>query len=146
MRGYLSAGALEHDRPQKPVRVAGFEDPQSEQAEHGDQGGANITDLGEEHGHRVLKVRGKGGKVVLTPLPPAVQRAIERAVDGRTDGPILRNLRAVRMDRHAATRRLKDLAADAGVTLARMHPHTSSPPTWPPAPDGEGSPTGCVLS
>jgi integrase/recombinase XerD len=32
--------------------------------------GANITDLGEEHGHRVLKGRGKGGKVVLTPLPP----------------------------------------------------------------------------
>ncbi len=27
--------------------------------------GANITDLGEEHGHRVLRVRGKGGKVVL---------------------------------------------------------------------------------
>ena len=32
--------------------------------------GANIQDLREEHGHRVLKVRGKGGKVVLTPLPP----------------------------------------------------------------------------
>ncbi len=31
--------------------------------------GANIEDLGEEHGHRVLKVRGKGGKVVLTPIP-----------------------------------------------------------------------------
>ncbi len=85
--------------------------------------GANITDLGEEHGHRVLKVRGKGGKVVLTPLPPAVQRAIERAVAGRTDGPVLRNLRAVRMDRHAATRRLKHLATDAGVRLPRMHPH-----------------------
>ena len=85
--------------------------------------GANITDLGEEHGHRVLKVRGKGGKVVLTPLPPAVQRALERAVAGRTSGPILRNQRAVRMDRHAATRRLKHLAADAGVRLPRMHPH-----------------------
>ena len=85
--------------------------------------GANITDLGEEHGHRVLRVRGKGGKVVLIPLPPAVQRAIERAVGGRTDGPILRNLRGVRMDRHAATRRLKRLAADAGVRLPRMHPH-----------------------
>ena len=27
--------------------------------------GANSEDLGEQHGHRVLKVRGKGGKVVL---------------------------------------------------------------------------------
>ena len=85
--------------------------------------GANITDLGEEHGHRVLKVCGKGGKVVLTPLPPAVQRAVERAVAGRADGPILRSIRGSRMDRHAATRRLKHLAADAGVRLPRMHPH-----------------------
>jgi len=40
--------------------------------------GANITDLGEEHGHRVLRVCGKGTKVVLIPLPPAVGRAIDR--------------------------------------------------------------------
>lgn len=33
--------------------------------------GASIADLGEEHDHRVLRVRGKGGKVVLVPLPPA---------------------------------------------------------------------------
>lgn len=85
--------------------------------------GANIEDLGEEHGHRVLKVRGKGGKVVQTPLPPAVQRAIERAVDGRTTGPILRCTRGTRMDRHSATRRLRALAKTAGVTTARMHPH-----------------------
>jgi len=32
--------------------------------------GASIGDLGEEHGHRVLRVCGKGGKVVLVPLPP----------------------------------------------------------------------------
>jgi len=37
--------------------------------------GADIADLGEEHGHRVLRVSGKGGKVVLVPLPPAVGRA-----------------------------------------------------------------------
>jgi site-specific recombinase XerD len=39
--------------------------------------GANIGNLGEEHGHRVLKVRGKGDKTVLIPLPPAVARAID---------------------------------------------------------------------
>jgi hypothetical protein len=33
--------------------------------------GADIGDLGEEHGHRVLRVGGKGGKVVLIPLLPA---------------------------------------------------------------------------
>jgi integrase/recombinase XerD len=85
--------------------------------------GANINDLGEEHGHRVLRVRGKGGNVVLVPLPPAVSRAIDRAVDDRTDGPILRNTLGARMDRHAATRRLKHLATTAGVRMPRMHPH-----------------------
>src|SRR6266545_4780322 len=85
--------------------------------------GSSIADLGEEHGHRVLRVRGKGGKVVLVPLPPAVARAIDRAVDGRVDGPILRNTLGARMDRHSATRRLKHLAATAGVRMPRMHPH-----------------------
>jgi integrase/recombinase XerD len=85
--------------------------------------GSNIDDLGEEHGHRVLRVRGKGGKVVLVPLPPAVGRAIERAIGDRTSGPILLNSRRARMDRHCATRRLRNLADQAGVRLPRMHPH-----------------------
>jgi len=33
--------------------------------------GADITDLGEEHGHHVLRVVGKRTKVVLVPLPPS---------------------------------------------------------------------------
>jgi integrase len=53
--------------------------------------GASVSDLGEEHGHRILRVRGKGGKVVLVPLPPALGRAIDRAVGDRDTGPILRN-------------------------------------------------------
>ena len=63
--------------------------------------GADIADLGEEHGHRVLYVCGKGTKVVLAPLPPAVGRAIDHAVDLRTGGPVLLNSRGARMDRHA---------------------------------------------
>ena len=85
--------------------------------------GTEVTDLGEEHGHRVLRVVGKGTRVVLVPLPPAVGRAIDRAAERRTAGPILLNLRGARMDRHAATRRLRHLAAVAGVRLPRMHPH-----------------------
>jgi integrase/recombinase XerD len=84
---------------------------------------ANIADLGEEHGHRVLRVCGKGTKVVLVPLPPAVGRAIDRAVDARVRGPILLNTRGARMDRHAATRRLHRLAEAAGIRIARAHPH-----------------------
>jgi len=83
----------------------------------------NVADLGEEHGHWVLRVVGKGTRVVLVPLPPAVGRAVDRAVDSRTVGPILLNTRRARMDRHAATRRLRHLASNAGVRLPRMHPH-----------------------
>jgi integrase/recombinase XerD len=57
--------------------------------------GADIADLGEEHGHhRVLRVCGKGTKVVLVPLPPAVGRAIDRAIGLRDRGPILLNTAA----------------------------------------------------
>jgi integrase len=84
---------------------------------------ANIADLGEEHGHRVLRVCGKGTKIVLVPLPPAVGRAIDQAIGSRTSGPILLNTRGRRMDRHAATRRLRRLAETAGVQTAKAHPH-----------------------
>ena len=63
--------------------------------------GADIENPDEEHGHRVLRVCGKGTKIVLVPLPPAVGRAIDRA----------------------ATRRLRQLASNAGVRIARTHPH-----------------------
>jgi site-specific recombinase XerD len=54
---------------------------------------------------------------------PAVARALDRAVEGREADPILRNTHGARMDRHAATRRLKHLAAAAGIRMPRMHPH-----------------------
>jgi site-specific recombinase XerD len=83
----------------------------------------DIADLGEEHGHRVLRVVGKGHKIALVPMPPAVARAVDRAVGDRTAGALLLNTHGTRMDRHAATRRLHRLQKIAGVRIARMHPH-----------------------
>lgn len=85
--------------------------------------GSDVNDVGEEHGHRVLRVTGKGSKTVLVPLPPAVGRAIDRAVADRHAGAILLNRRGRRMDRHCATRRLRRLAEVSVVRLSRMHPH-----------------------
>ena len=85
--------------------------------------GSNIEDLGEEHGHRVLRVCRNGDKVVLVPLPPAVSRALERSIDERTAGAVLLTSRGTRTDRHCATRRLLRLAESAGVKLPRLHPH-----------------------
>ena len=81
--------------------------------------GLTIADLGEEHGHRVLRVLGKGDKTVLIPLPPAVGRALDQAIADRTAGPILLNRRGARMDRHAATRRLHHLALATGMRMPR---------------------------
>ncbi|GAB3899110.1 hypothetical protein GCM10029964_084560 [Kibdelosporangium lantanae] len=84
---------------------------------------ADVHDLGEEHGHRVLLVHGKGGKETLVPLPPAVGRAVDHAIDDRPAGPVLLNRRGQRMDRHCATRRLRALAETAVVGLPQIHPH-----------------------
>jgi integrase/recombinase XerD len=85
--------------------------------------GADITDLSEIHGHRVLTVLGKGDKLAVLPLPPAVARAVDRAAQDRQEGPLLLNRAGTRMSRHSATRRLRRLANSAGVRMARMHPH-----------------------
>jgi integrase/recombinase XerD len=83
--------------------------------------GTDVSDIGEEHGHRVLRVQGT--KLVLVPLPPAVGRALDRAVDSRVVGAVLFNRRGRRMDRHCATRWLRALAKVSVVQLSRMHPH-----------------------
>ena len=81
----------------------------------------DIADLGEEHGHRVLRVCGKGTEIVLVPCrQPSAGPSIRRS---HTHGPVLLNTRGARMDRHAATRRLRRLAASAGIQVARAHPH-----------------------
>jgi integrase/recombinase XerD len=56
------------------------------------------------------------------PLPPAVSRALDQAIRTRTRGPILLNGRGARMDRHAATRRLRRLA-ETGIGVSKAHPH-----------------------
>jgi integrase len=65
----------------------------------------------------------RAARVVLVPLPPAVGRTIDRATEGRMRGPILLNSRGARMDRHAATRRLRQLAQQVSMPITRPHPH-----------------------
>ncbi|MFR9780626.1 tyrosine-type recombinase/integrase [Micromonospora sp. MS34] len=103
---------LRPDRPPEPARAA---DLRSLRVEHR-RPGRGTRPPGPTRAARAAKV-------VLVPLPPAVARAIDRAVDGRTSGPVLRDTYGARMDRHAATRRLKHLADTAGIRMPRMHPH-----------------------
>ncbi|WP_414690519.1 hypothetical protein [Nocardioides sp.] len=66
---------------------------------------------------------GKGDKLAVLPLPPAVARAVERASQGRTTGRSCGIGPGARMSRHSTTRRLRNLATSAGVPMTRMHPH-----------------------
>jgi integrase len=84
--------------------------------------GADIDDLSEEHSHRLLRVCGKGTKIVLVPLPPAVGRAIDRAIGSRTRGPVLLNSRGARMG------------------PARGHPPPAPPRRSRRHPDRQGAP------
>jgi integrase/recombinase XerD len=105
--------------------------------------GADIGDLGEEHGHRVLRVCGKGTKIVLIPLPPAVGRAIDRAISDRTHGPILLNSRGTRMDRRATRWRAPPAqpaprgssGPDILCSRFQLLPRAGRLPFWPPASD-----------
>jgi integrase/recombinase XerD len=84
---------------------------------------ADIGDLGEEHGHRVLQACGKGTKVVLVPFHRRLARAIDRAIGARASRPILLNSHGVRMDRHAATRAPAATHGNAGVRINKPHLH-----------------------
>lgn len=80
--------------------------------------GADISDLGEEHGHRALRVHGKGSKVVSIPLPPAIGRVSGRAGAGRSGSTaMVPGWTAARPTRHRLAR--------AGVVLLYRG--------WPPA-------------
>ena len=66
--------------------------------------GADIEHLGLEPGHRTLTITRKGGKIVTIPLAPRTARAIDLAVDERTEGPVFLASDALRLDRHGAGR------------------------------------------
>jgi integrase len=84
---------------------------------------AEVVDLGVERAHRVLAVIGKGGQRTLVPLAPLTVRAIDAALGGRTDGPLLVSNNGGRLDRHDAARIVARLARRAGLTK-HITPHS----------------------
>ena len=66
---------------------------------------------------------GKGGQGTLVPLAPRTVRAIEEALGGRTDGPLLVSNSGGRLDRHDAARIVARLARRAGLAK-HITPHS----------------------
>jgi integrase/recombinase XerD len=53
--------------------------------------GIDIADPAEERWHHTVTIHGMGDKDASIPLAPRTRAAVEQAVDGRDDGPLLRN-------------------------------------------------------
>ena len=85
--------------------------------------GVDIGDLGEERGHRVVRVMGKGRKPATIPLPVPVARSLDAARGDREAGPLLQSRTGRRLDRHAAARLVTKTCRAAGIST-RISPHS----------------------
>ncbi|MBU0609497.1 MAG: tyrosine-type recombinase/integrase [Armatimonadetes bacterium] len=92
---------------------------------------ANMADLGDDSGYRVLRVHGKGGKVVNVPLAPATCAALDAWINRAEleDGPVLRpvdkggRIGAGPVNRRSVAKRVKWIAKRAGIAK-RISPHS----------------------
>jgi len=86
--------------------------------------GADVEDLTSERGHRVLRIRRKGGKTATVPLAPRTAEAVEVYVGDRTTGPLFVTASGTRWHRSEAWRTLRRLAKVAVPEKAgSLHPH-----------------------
>ncbi|MCX4826241.1 tyrosine-type recombinase/integrase [Streptomyces sp. NBC_01142] len=80
--------------------------------------------LGYDRGHRTLPLRIKGGKIRPKPVVPLALDALERYLDGRTDGPLFTTRTGARLREPEVWKLLRRLAAKAGLPQAgTIKPH-----------------------
>jgi site-specific recombinase XerD len=84
---------------------------------------ADVSDLGQERGHRTLAITRKGGKRAVVPLAPRTADAIDAYLAGRDQGPIFVTRSGRRLDRFAAAKSISRLARRAGISKA-VSPHS----------------------
>jgi site-specific recombinase XerD len=82
---------------------------------------ADIEDLGEERGHRVLSIIRKGGRRQTIVIPPSAWAALEAYLDGRTSGALIVTSTGRRITRQGVWDMIKRLCRRAGVREIRTH-------------------------
>ncbi len=90
-----------------------------------------VGDLQDDGGYRVLRVKGKGGKVQKVPMPPASIAAVRDWLDhaGIEVGPVFRavdkggRVSEKAFSRQSAAKRIRFLARRAGITK-KLSPHS----------------------
>lgn len=86
--------------------------------------GARVEHLGHDRGHRVLKVRLKGGRPKSKPVPPATGHALDVYLNGRTKGPLFQTRTGNPLDPSYVWRLVRRLAVEADIpNAATFHPH-----------------------
>lgn len=80
----------------------------------------DLARFGQQRGHRVVEVHGKGGKVRVVPVPPAAWAAVEAYLAGRDSGLVFVTATSRAWDRRSAHRTVVRAGRRVGVDL---HPH-----------------------
>ena len=83
--------------------------------------GSNVEDLSFDHGHRTLRILGKGNKPAVIPLVPRAARTLDLVICERSEGPILRRQDGQRLDRRTAHRWVRSIGKRAGIGV--VYPH-----------------------
>ena len=83
--------------------------------------GTNVEDLALAHGHRTLRILGKGNKPAVVPLVPRAARTLDLVIGERSEGPILRRQDGQRLDRRTAHRWVRSIGKQAGLGV--VYPH-----------------------
>lgn len=76
-----------------------------------------------EQAHRLFVFTNKGGETMSVPQPPAVIQAVDRAINGRTTGPLFLRRDGSRMNRQSAAKVITRLVRKAGITQ-NVTPHS----------------------
>jgi integrase/recombinase XerD len=86
---------------------------------------ADVEDLGHDSGHRIIRLRMKGGKTRTRAVPPSLAAAIDDLLDGRTAGPVFVNAKGLRLNRQEVARFVTRTAKKAGIAAAdQITPHS----------------------
>jgi integrase/recombinase XerD len=95
----------------------------------------DLSDLGQERGHRTVRFMGKGGKPRRRALAPGTAAALDRYLADRAriagvavdelSGPVFVTQAGAPIDRHAVFRLVRRLAEKAGLpSAAQLSPHS----------------------
>jgi site-specific recombinase XerD len=81
----------------------------------------SIEDLGEERGHKVLRITRKGGRTQTIVIPPSAWAALKEYLGDRTSGPLIVTSTGRRITRQGVWDTIKRLCRRAGIRTIRTH-------------------------